>query len=67
MNNNKTVTVSVFNGIVMLFIASSTICNANQVNVQSINIRVKNDLYFPDTYWDNNVIKVIEIKSTTPP
>ena len=67
MKNNKTATISVVNGIVILFINSSTVCNANQVNVQSITIRVINNLYLPDIYTDDNLIKAIENKSNTKP
>ena len=66
-NNNKTATISVLDGIVILFINSSTVCNASQVNVQSINSFVINNLYLPDIYWDNSLVKAIENKSTIKP
>jgi hypothetical protein len=65
--SNITATTSVVNGTVILFINSSTVCNANQVNVQSITIRVINNLYLPEINWDDNLIKAIENKSTTVP
>ena len=59
--------ISVVNGMVILFINSSTVCNANQVNVQSITIRVINNLYLPDIYLDDNLIKTMENKSNIKP
>nr|WP_260871721.1 hypothetical protein [Bacillus sp. X1(2014)] len=47
-NNNKTAMISVFDEIVLLSKYSSTVCNASQVNVQSITIRITNYLYLPE-------------------
>ncbi len=40
--------ISVFDEIVLLSKYSSTVCNASQVNVQSITIRITNYLYLPE-------------------